>query len=171
MPSSASSVPSVTSAPSASSVPAVPSGMQPFLVAGTSAIVAGGVVAAITGPTGWDDGSWVAAFAVLVTGVGQIGLGAGQLLLAGPRVSGRQIVGEVAAINGGSCLVIIGTLTSTPVVVTLGGLVLVAGLVVFAVAARGGLTTRHWVRSAYLGLLAVLVFSTPIGLVLAWLRA
>ena len=65
------------------------SSIVPMLAAGGVSIVAGGVVAAVTGPTDWDHGSWVAAFLVLVAGVAQLGVGAGQaqLVPVAPTVS------------------------------------------------------------------------------------
>ena len=61
------------------------------MVAGGAAIIAGGIVAAVTDPAGWEHGSWTAAFLVLVAGVAQIGLALGQVELAAvpatPRVA------------------------------------------------------------------------------------
>ena len=37
-----------------------------FVAVGSAAIVVGGLVAAVTRPTGFDEGPWVAAFLVLV---------------------------------------------------------------------------------------------------------
>ncbi|MBS7547854.1 hypothetical protein [Dietzia massiliensis] len=39
--------------------------MREFVLVGLTAIIAGGLVAAVTGPTGFDEGSWVAAYLVL----------------------------------------------------------------------------------------------------------
>jgi hypothetical protein len=38
----------------------IPPALGPFLAIGTVAIVAGGITASVTRPTGWDHGSWVA---------------------------------------------------------------------------------------------------------------
>lgn len=143
-----------------------------FVGAGAVAVVAGGLAAAVTGPTGWEHGSWVAAFLVLVTGVGQIGLGAGQALLADRPPGSRRLAGEVALLNAGSVLVIAGTLAAVPAVVTAGTLALAGALVMFAGTPRrhdpGHDGRRAWPRWAYTGLLAVLLVSSPIGLVLTW---
>ena len=54
----------------------------PMLIVGGVGVISGGLVAAITGPTSWQHGSWVAAFLVLVVGVGQIGIASGQALVS-----------------------------------------------------------------------------------------
>jgi len=133
--------------------------------------VAGGIAAAVTGPTGWERGSWVAAFLVLVTGVGQIGLGAGQALIAALPIAPRRLVVQAGALDLGSALVILGTLLMTPAAVTLGGLVLAVGLVAFATVARQDSAQHRWVDRTYTTLLTVLIVSTPVGLALAWARA
>ena len=53
-----------------------------FVVVGSISVVGGGLVAAATGPTGFERGSWLAAYLVLVGGVAQVVLGAGQSWLA-----------------------------------------------------------------------------------------
>lgn len=53
-----------------------------LLFTGGISIVAGGLVAAVTGPTNWDRGAWVANFLVLVAGVAQIGIDASQAHLS-----------------------------------------------------------------------------------------
>lgn len=146
--------------------------MVPVAAVGTVAIIAGGLAAAVTRPAGWSDGSWVAAYLVLVTGVGQIGLGVGQSLLA-QRPSRARLAAQLVLLNAGSALVVLGTLVDQPPVVTAGGVVLVAGLVLFATAPRrdGRLDRVRGVLGLYLGLLAVLIVSIPIGLALSWIRA
>ena len=63
----------------------------PFAVISSIGIIGGGIAAAVTGPTDWKRGSWVAAFLVLVVGVGQIGIASGQALLAcGPSANGNM---------------------------------------------------------------------------------
>ncbi len=142
----------------------------PFVAIGCAAVVAGGIAAAVTGPTDWDHGSWVAAFLVLVAGVGQIGLGFGQQLVSAPPPPTRRVVTEVACFNCSAAMVIAGTLLTQPALVTAGGLVLVGALVCFAWAARTS-DAHTWVRRTYAGLLLLLIGSTPIGLAVAWLRA
>jgi hypothetical protein len=148
----------------------LPPSLVPFLAGGTIAVVAGGLVAAATGPAGWDRGTWAAAFLVLVAGVGQIGLGAGQAILADVAPSGGRLAREVVLLDVGSALVLAGGVASAPAVVTAGSLVLAAALVAFALVPRRHGDWRPWLGRAYTGLLVVLLVSTPIGLALAWMR-
>ncbi len=141
----------------------------PLLAAGSVAIIAGGLAAAVTGPTEWDHGSWVAAFLVLVTGVAQIGLGTGQAQLA-PVTPGIGFAAvECALWNAGCLAVIVGTLLSAPIAVSIGSALLVAalGMSTFAVRGTGG---RRLLLVLYRALLIVLLVSIPIGTTLAWTR-
>jgi hypothetical protein len=146
----------------------------PFALAGAVCVVTGGLAAAVTGPTGWDDGSWVAAYLVLVAGVAQIGLGAGRAALA-PRVpSTRRVTAEWIAWNAGNAGVVGGTLVDVPTVVSSGGALLVAALVLFTIATWGRSAPvagpSRWPRRAFLALEVVLLVSIPIGLTLSWWR-
>lgn len=145
----------------------------PFVVIGTVGIVAGGVAAAVTGPTDWSNGSWCAAFLVLVVGVAQIGLGAGQAALAPNLPSRGLVLGQCVTWNVGSAGVIIGTLVDSPALVSAGSAVFLVAVALAAFAARGhsGLTGRARVfLLAFRVLLVVLLVSTPIGIVLSWAR-
>jgi hypothetical protein len=137
--------------------------------AGAVSVVAGGLAAAVTGPTGWDHGSWVAAFLVLVAGVTQIGLGAGQALLASKPTSIVFTATWCSLWNGGCLLVIVGTLLASPVVVSCGGGLMAVGLVMSTHAARG---PSRWpvVGLVYRAILVVVAVSVPIGVALAWTR-
>ncbi len=141
----------------------------PFAAVGVAAIVAGGLAAAVARPTEWSDGPWVAAYLVLVTGVGQIGLGLGQAALAPPPPA-RRLTIQLLLFDGGSLLVVVGTLVTAPAVVTVGGVVLTGALVSFALSGRAP-SDQRVLRSCYLGLLAILIVSVPIGLALSWGRA
>ena len=141
----------------------------PLLSAGGVAVVAGGVAAAVTGPTDWDHGSWVAAFLVLVAGVAQIGLAVAQAQLAGtaPTVTYE---GVQCGLWNSSCLAIVaGTLLSAPVAVTIGSGLMFAALVMSALVVRGrpGCSLLLW---SYRVLLVVLLVSIPVGTALAWTR-
>lgn len=148
-----------------------------MIVAGYVCIVAGGLLAAVTGPLGLAHGSWAAAYLVLVGGVGQLALGWVPGVLARPT-AGRSAWAVVITWNTGNLLVLGGTIAG----VTLGvdaGSVLLAGALLLALVAlsgwRGGLPPdrSRWVLVlgwAYLGLLLLLVVSIPVGLVLAHLR-
>lgn len=143
----------------------------PFVLAGLLGIVAGGIAAAVAGPTGWESGSWVAAYLVLALGVGQIGLGVGQATLAATVPTHGAIRAELIAWNVGSLAVVLGTLATSPLVVTSGGVAMMITLVLCAMAIRATRTTYVWAARGYVGLIAILVISIPIGLTLSWLGA
>jgi hypothetical protein len=149
----------------------VPLSLVPFVAPGAAAVIAGGIAAAVTGPTGWERGSWVAAFLVLVVGVGQIGLGAGQAIFAAGPPSRRRIAIQVAMLNVGSLCVLTGTLAAAPGVVTAGGLTFAGALVMFVRTPQRRGDRWAGLSHAYTALLVVLLVSTPIGLALAWFRA
>lgn len=113
--------------------------------------------------------AWLAAYLVLVVGIAQIGLGAGQSWLAN-RVPSRAVLAvEFAAFNLGNAGVVIGTLAEAPALVDAGGGALVIALLLFlwSVRSRGA---GGWVRYVYWLLAAILIVSIPVGLVLAHVR-
>lgn len=132
---------------------------------GASSVIAGGVVAAVTGPFDLEKGSWLAAYLVLVSGVAQFAIGQAPAPL-GARSSGWSLV---ASWNLGNAAVILGTLAGLPLLVDLGSLLLVIGLGIAAYAVRGSGSggVLGW---AYRALLVVLIVSIPIGIVLSHLR-
>lgn len=142
-----------------------------FLAVGGIGVVAGGLVAAATGPLRLSLGSWVAAFLVLVVGVAQIGLGALQEGLAARPASDALVAGELVAWNGGAAAVIAGTLLDAPPLVDVGGVLMVLALVLVLLGVRGSSGSPHWAVWVFRALVAVLLVSVPIGLVLAQLRA
>lgn len=149
-----------------------------MLVLGYGCIVAGGLVAAVTGPLELARGSWVAAYLVLVGGVAQLALGwvpgtLGRPL--GPRSDWTCLL----AWNLGNVLVVLATLTRQPLGVDLGSVLLALTLVlalVRAVSRRHGPGPdpegrgRRLLAGAYVALLLVLVFSIGVGITLAHLR-
>lgn len=134
-------------------------------------IITGGLVAAVTGPLGLEHGSWSAAFQVLVGGVLQAGLGIAQHALAGPRVSRRTLLAEILTWNLGCLAVIGGTVLAVPLLVDLGGLLLVATMVLMMRAVGRGAKGPVWALWTYRAVLLLTMVSIPIGLVLAHLRA
>lgn len=141
----------------------------PLLIAGTVSVVAGGLVAAVTGPTEWSDGSWVAAFLVLVAGVAQFGIGASQAFLAVTAPTVACVAAQVVMWNIGCATVIAGTLLSSPATVAIGSSPLLAGLVMSMVAIRDQFgAQRSVVLVGYRLLLLVVLASVPIGVALAF---
>lgn len=139
---------------------------KPMLVAAAVSIVAGGLVAAVTGPTGWDHGSWVAAFSVLVLGSVQAALAVVPSRPIAARGAFMPWI-DAALWNGGGWAVVAGTLLSSPLLVTLGSLPLAIELALVALAARGGRSAAAMATSAVA--IAVLI-SIPVGVVLSWIR-
>lgn len=147
----------------------LPASARPFLILGTLAVIAGGVVAAVTRPTDFEKGSWLAAYLVLVGGVALVGLGAGQALLVDEPVGPALIRGQIVGWVSSAAMVVVGTLTSTPVLTAVGGAVLLGVLATFFVSVRGS-SRKGAVLWCYQAILLVVVVSIPIGLVLAWQR-
>ncbi|PFG44903.1 hypothetical protein ATJ97_0177 [Georgenia soli] len=144
--------------------------MVPFVSVGLVCIIVGGLVAAVTGPTGFEDGSWAAAYLVLVAGVAQLGLGVGQALVPARLPTPRTRAWEIVMWNAGNTAVLAATLAGTPVLVAAGGLVLIVALALFAHAVRGPRTGSAVLFVAHLLLVCVIAVSIPVGLVLSVLR-
>lgn len=162
---------------------------------GSSAIVAGGLVAAATGPLALSRGSWAAAYLVLVCGVGQGAMAAARLVALpfasgdapghargharghapgyapgqqrrlGPERRGWQ---QLVIWNLANGLVIAGTLAASPWVVDIGGLGCVAALVLAWRQARA--LPRGVASRAYRAVLALMAVSIPVGLLLTHVR-
>ena len=149
----------------------------PALVVGAVCIIAGGLVAAATGPLALAHGSWAAAYLVLVAGVAQIALAGGQSTLARHPVGRRLLLAEFISWNLGNAAVIAGTLWAATVLVNLGGALLVVALGTLLVSTRNsanpGETSsgQRMALRAVQSLVALLLVSIPVGLWLAHVRA
>lgn len=139
-----------------------------FYALGVCFVVLGGLVAAVTGPLDLTKGSWLAAYLVLVCGVAQCVIGRAQVVLAREPVPPRVWMTQLHCWNTGNLLVVVGSLTSSPYVVDVGGLLLLPTLALGVWATRDGSGPWLWPYRAVLLLLAV---TMPVGLVLAHLRA
>jgi hypothetical protein len=144
--------------------------VRPFLVVGSSSIVAGGIMAAVTRPTGAVAGSWVAAYLVLVAGVAQIALGVGQARLARDVPSRAEVTIELVAWNAAVVATIVGTLVGAPLVTTFGGIALVVALFRFLAGVRSAHAPSNLSLVLYRCVLTIVLVSTPVGLALAWIR-
>ncbi|MGZ4716615.1 MAG: hypothetical protein ACXWCB_07925 [Acidimicrobiales bacterium] len=145
-------------------------GARPFLLIGSLCTIAGGLVAAVTRPTGFVLGSWTAAFLVLVGGVAQIALGAGQAWLAEQPPPARRVRVEVVCWNTGVAATLVGTLAATPIITTVAGLALVPALALFIATTKAPSSVRRSGRVIYRALAGIVLVSIPIGLGLAWSR-
>jgi len=146
------------------------SAVRPFAAVAGLAIVGGGIVAAVTRPTGFGNGSWLAAYLVLVVGVAQALLGGGQAVMAERPPAASTVRAELVTWNLGAAAVVVGTLVTAPVLTTLGGVATAVALVLFLLGVRRVGASPAWLPFVYRALVAVVLVSVPIGLVLAWVR-
>lgn len=141
-----------------------------FVAVAIGCIVAGGFIAAVTGPLGLEHGSWLAAYLVLVGGVATAAVGVAQQNLppAPPERSHARL--ELGCLCVGNAAVIVGTLITSPLLVDVGGVILAIGLAIAFVLVRGS-TAHRTLTIAYRCLLVFVIVSIPVGLVLAHVRA
>lgn len=141
---------------------------------GAGAVLLGGLVAAVTDPLDLERGSWLAAYLVLVAGVGQVAFGHRRRLLPSTGSQQRSGWAQWACWNLGGVGVMVGTVSAVRPLVDLGSaLVLVSLLLAFQTAraeppARTR-STRYW-SLGYRALLVVLTVSVPIGIILSHVR-
>ena len=112
----------------------------------------------------------MAAFLVLVGGVAQILVGGGQAALVADAPSRATLSVELATWNLACAATVIGTLIASPPLTTLGGVALIASLVVFLAAVLKHGARPGWVRTVYVTVVGFVLLSTPVGLILAWVR-
>ena len=141
----------------------------PFLVVALLAIVAGGLVAAVSAHAPSRALVWMVAYLVLVVGVAQAALGAGQAWLAAIRPSVRLVVLQCLLFNLGSAGVIAGTLMASAPLVTTGTVVFVVALLLFLAGTRGA--PAGWVLTAYRLGIGLVVIGAAVGVLLSLLRA
>jgi len=139
------------------------------LITGYSAIFAGGIVAAVTGPLNLAKGSWLAAYLVLIAGLAQLLLVYQGRILRVAALPARSMWMKFSFWAAGNGAVIAGSLASQPVIVDLGGLALVSALILALAHTRGAPMIVHArvLRACYVAVL----LSIPVGLILAHLRA
>ncbi len=144
----------------------------PFLVTASLAMVAAGLISAVTASTPSHDAAWAVAYLVLVVGVAQAGFGLGQAWLTVCRPARLLIGAQWATYNLGNAGVILGTLNDRVWLVDLGGALLVAALVMFfatslPLQSKGAWSEPRWLLTAYRGLILIILISIPVGLLLA----
>ena len=146
-----------------------------LMIIGGAFVLLGGAVAAVASPLDIAKGSWLSAYLVLVAGV--------PVYLVGQFIA-HWIVGRGgwALLVGwylGNAAVVVGSLLSFPLLVDLGGIVLLVPLVIMLWIAlqQGRIAGSTRSRGAEIGrlllmaALVVMIFSIPVGLVLAHIRA
>jgi hypothetical protein len=139
----------------------------PFAAIGTAGIIAGGIVAAVTAPAPTQTGTWAVAYLVLVVGVAQLALGAGQALLAPLALPSRLVLAELVLWNVANGAVLAGTLLGVQPLIDAGGGLLVAALVLFGIRVRSMGERSRWLVLVYRLLVLALLVSIPIGLLLS----
>lgn len=136
---------------------------------GTALVVLGGLVSAVTGPWELADGSWLAAYLVLVCGVAQCAMGLAQEYLGAHRLGSPVAWVQFVCWNVGNASVIVGTLSDSPLFVDCGGVVLLIALAISLYATRRA--SRTLLGWGYRIVVAVLAVSIPVGILLAHTRA
>ena len=137
---------------------------KPFAVAGATAIVVGGAIAAaIAAPAPTRHGVWAVAYLVLVLGAGQLAIGAGQALLPAISPSPREATLGAAAFNLSGAAIVVGVVTDHVAVFYAGSALLFAVLAWWLYRVRRS-TRRGWALLTYRLFLAALVVSIPIGM-------
>lgn len=141
----------------------------PFAALGSVSVLTGGIVAAaIAAPHPTRHGVWAVAYLVLVGGVSQIALGAGQALLTDTPTSAKRAGITAVLFNLANIGVLTGVISGLiPVLHPSATLLMVTlGLCLYGV--RGS-TRRGWPLYSYRLIVAVLALSIPIGLVVTTL--
>lgn len=147
--------------------PKLSSASGTFIWLGALSVLAGGLVAALTGPLDLYRGSWLAAYLVLVCGVATWTIGHFQLRhnrASQPRLAWLEVVSWCL----GNALVNLGTLVAMPGLVYTGSALLTLALVSFLRhSLRWSPSRQIW---GYRVALAVLMTSVPVGMLLSFLR-
>ena len=136
---------------------------------GVAFIILGGLVAAVTSPLQIEKGSWLAAYLVLIAGVAQCLLSKQPEFLALRTAASGGLWIRYTTWNLGNLLVVIGALTSQPIITDIGGAILIIRLVQALLDTRGSTQKlrANILRVIYL----ILIVSVPNGLVLTHLRS
>ncbi|HEX7321884.1 MAG TPA: hypothetical protein VF299_02955 [Mycobacterium sp.] len=136
----------------------------PFAAAGAGSVLAGGLLAAvIAAPAPTRHGVWAVAYLVLVLGVSQIVLGAGEALLAVTPPNTRMVAATAVTFNVANVAILAGIVTSHAGVFDAGALLLIAALVLFLNGVRHS-DRRAWPLYAYRSFVGILIVSVPFGM-------
>lgn len=143
----------------------------PFVVIGIAGIVVAGAVSAASASAPSYTSSWAVAYLVLVVGVSQLALGLGQSRLAAVQPSRRVVAAEAVTFNAANIAVLVGTIMVWPVLTDVGGALFIGALALFVWGVRTACTRERWLLYGFRAVIVVLIVTTPIGLVIAALRA
>lgn len=137
---------------------------RPFVWLGIAAIIAGGLVAAAVAHAPIQKLVWMSAYLVLVVGVAQIVLGAGQAWLSERPPLLGWVAGEWVVFNLGNAGVIAGTLAGSFGWVAAGTVLFALGIALFLLGTRG--VRSGWLLG-YRVLLGLVFLSSLAGLALS----
>lgn len=137
----------------------------PFTVLGVVAIVAGGVIAAAVAHRPTQHLVWMVAYLVLVVGVVQYALGAGQVSLSVKAPNPGKAWKQWSLLNVGHVGVIAGTLSGSLILVCAGTACYDAAIVWLVLAVRSA--QRGMQLNAYRGLVLIMLISSLVGLALS----
>lgn len=173
-------------APPADAVDEQTAGARFMVIGGAGCVILGGLVAAVTGPLGLENGGWLAAYLVLVCGVGAYAIGTMQARPGPTPMPRAWRLTQLGCWSLGNVAVITGAMTRVSGIVDAGVPLLVIAL---AVALADALrhdrpdesrdqaagspvagSMKRLTGWAYRILLVVLMISAPVGAVLAHLR-
>lgn len=135
---------------------------------GGVAIVSGGIISAFLPDQASSYDTWLVAYLVLVVGVAQIIIGWGLSKLPAKKVA-AHVYTIFLAFNFGNWLVASGTLISDTLLVYVGGAMICFAMFIGLAAIRGASRTPQ--LYAYIFMVAIILVSTPIGLVLSTLNS
>lgn len=135
-----------------------------FGVLAGGSMVAGGLVAAVDSAVPFAHGSWLAAYLVLVGGVGQAVLGLGHHALPGAHPPAALRRAQLALFATGDLLVPAGVLAALPALVAVGSVLVLGALGCFWHGARTPRRTRGAVAAGYDALVVCLALGALVGL-------
>ncbi len=159
-------VPAIVAPDAGRAVPA-PKGRSalPFKCTGGAAIIAGGLTSAVIAYHATQPLAWMVAYLVLVVGVVQYLLGAGQAQLSAKEPSFAVVSGQWVLLNFGHACIIGGTLAGRFAWVIAGTLLYDAAMVWFGLSVRGGALRVRLI--GYRVLVLAMFASSLVGVVLS----
>lgn len=142
---------------------------QLLCLIGAIAVVAGGLLSAVTAPRATYTSAWAVAYMVLVVGVIQMGLGVGLTVLPSHALAWRIMLPIVVLLNVANAAVIGGTvlkdtISAGTLIVDAGGALLAIAAVLCLLAVRGA--KHSWWLATYYAIILIILVSMPTGLVL-----
>ncbi len=155
--------------PSTPRYPPAAYGVWLFATTGLVAIIAAGALSAALAHAPTRAAMWLTAYLVLVVGIAQVALGAGQAGLASRPPPSALLGSQWLLFNGANALVISGRLLVRPAAVAVGAVLLAMALGLFLRGVRGA--DGGWLLQVYRLLVALLACSALVGVGLSLFTA